>query len=60
MILRSNPHVPSTLNEQDRRREQLLTNLLEFELRDSALDFLYRTRRAYPIHFVFRLPDPDP
>ena len=59
MILRSSPSVLTTLNEQDRHREQLLSNLLEFELRESVEDFLSRTRRSFPLYYVFRLPDTE-
>lgn len=57
MILRSNVNATLPLNDFERRRERLLARLLELELRESTDDFLLRTRRPYPIYFVFRLPD---
>ncbi|CAF1689281.1 unnamed protein product, partial [Adineta ricciae] len=36
-------------------REQLLTALLETELRETIRDYLSRTRRSFPIHYVFNM-----
>ncbi|CAF1246145.1 unnamed protein product [Rotaria sp. Silwood1] len=40
-------------NNNNNNREQILTSLLEVELREAASDYLTRTRRSYPIHYVF-------
>lgn len=57
MTLQNNLNDRPTVIEQDLRRENILTSLLEMELRDVANDYLSRTRQSYPIHYVFRLPD---
>ncbi|CAF4495771.1 unnamed protein product, partial [Rotaria magnacalcarata] len=41
-------------------REEVLNDLLRVELRDVARDYLSRTRRAYPIHYVFDMTDIEP
>ncbi|CAF3548043.1 unnamed protein product [Rotaria socialis] len=38
-------------------REELLNDLLRIELRDAARDYLSRTRRQYPLHYVFDMSD---
>ena len=38
-------------------REQILNNLLQVELREAARNYLSRTRRAYPIQYVFNMSD---
>lgn len=42
---------------QERRREQVLHNLLQIELREAIRGYLSRTRRTYPIRYVFDLSD---
>ncbi|CAF3826241.1 unnamed protein product [Rotaria sp. Silwood1] len=44
-------------NNNNNNREQILTSLLEVELREAASDYLTRTRRSYPIHYVFDMSD---
>ncbi|CAF5015188.1 unnamed protein product, partial [Rotaria socialis] len=34
-------------------REGMLNDLLRIELREAARDYLSRTRREYPLHYVF-------
>ena len=41
-------------------REQALNDLLEVELREAARDFLARTRRSFPVHYVFDASDVEP
>ncbi|CAF1374454.1 unnamed protein product [Rotaria magnacalcarata] len=38
-------------------REGLLNYLLRIELREAARDYLSRTRREYPLHYVFDMSD---
>ncbi|CAF2065656.1 unnamed protein product [Rotaria magnacalcarata] len=38
-------------------REELLNDLLRIELREAARDYLSRTRREYPLHYVFDMSD---
>ncbi|CAF1268741.1 unnamed protein product [Rotaria magnacalcarata] len=38
-------------------REELLNDLLRIELREAARDYLSRTRRQYPLHYVFDMSD---
>ncbi|CAF4570693.1 unnamed protein product, partial [Rotaria magnacalcarata] len=38
-------------------REGLLNDLLRIELREAARDYLSRTRREYPLHYVFDMSD---
>ncbi|CAF5218750.1 unnamed protein product, partial [Rotaria magnacalcarata] len=35
----------------------LLNDLLRIELREAARDYLSRTRREYPLHYVFDMSD---
>ncbi|CAF2184309.1 unnamed protein product [Rotaria magnacalcarata] len=44
-------------NSSDNNREQLLNNLLRLELRDVTQDYICRTRRSYPVHYVFDMSD---
>ena len=44
-------------NSNTNNREQLLGNLLQTELREAAQGYLSRTRRMYPIHYVFDMSD---
>ncbi|CAF3282951.1 unnamed protein product [Rotaria sp. Silwood2] len=46
-------------NSNNNNREQLLENLLRVELRGAAHDYLTRTRRAYPLNYVFDMSDID-
>ena len=48
-----------TVNNNNNNREQILNNLLRVELREAARDYLNRTRRSYPIHYVFNMADID-
>ncbi|CAF3237397.1 unnamed protein product [Rotaria socialis] len=55
----------NTNNNQNHRpttdtREEVLNDLLRIELRDVARDYLTRTRRSYPIHYVFDMTDIEP
>ncbi|CAF2898988.1 unnamed protein product [Rotaria sp. Silwood2] len=38
-------------------REVVLNDLLRLELREAAVDYLRRTHRTYPIHYVFDMSD---
>ncbi|CAF2078468.1 unnamed protein product [Rotaria magnacalcarata] len=40
-------------------REGLLNDLLRIELREAARDYLSRTRREYPLHYVFDMSDTE-
>ncbi|CAF3576318.1 unnamed protein product [Rotaria socialis] len=61
MILTSNPILlqntrafqPPTINV----REGLLNDLLRIKLCEAARDYLSRTRREYPLHYVFDMSD---
>ena len=44
-------------NNDNNNREQLLNNLLQVDLREGARGYLTRTRRTYPIHYVFNMSD---
>ncbi|CAF1398138.1 unnamed protein product [Rotaria sordida] len=46
-------------NNQNNNREQILNNLLRVELREAASHYLTRTRRSYPIHYIFDMSDID-
>ncbi|CAF4973729.1 unnamed protein product [Rotaria sp. Silwood1] len=46
-------------NSNNNNREQLLENLLRVELRGAANDYLTRTRRPYPLNYVFDMSDID-
>ncbi|CAF4773494.1 unnamed protein product, partial [Rotaria sp. Silwood2] len=46
-----------TVNNNSNHREEILNNLLRVELREAASDYLTRTRRSYPIHYVFDMSD---
>ena len=49
----------SNNSSQPHERERLLTDLFRMELRDVARDYLTRTRRSYPIHYVYDMSDID-
>ncbi|CAF1366059.1 unnamed protein product [Rotaria sordida] len=44
-------------NNNNNNREQILNNLFRVELREAASHYLTRTRRSYPIHYVFDISD---
>ena len=41
-------------------REQLLYNTLRVELREATREYLSRTRRSYPIHYVMDMSGIQP
>ncbi|CAF4820792.1 unnamed protein product, partial [Rotaria socialis] len=41
-------------------REAVLNDLLRVELREVTRDYLSRTRRSYPLHYVFDMTDIEP
>ena len=41
-------------------REEVLNNLFHVELRDVVRDYLSRTRRSYPLHYVFDMTGIEP
>ncbi|CAF4595218.1 unnamed protein product [Rotaria socialis] len=49
----ANHHHHQTVNI----REGMLNDLLRIELRKAARDYLSRTRREYPLHYVFDMSD---
>jgi len=46
-------------NPNQIRREQLLNHLLQIELTEAAQNYLSRTRRPFPVHYVFDMSDID-
>ncbi|CAF3779949.1 unnamed protein product [Rotaria sp. Silwood1] len=55
---RSNNGATNT-NSNQNNREQILDNLFRVELRDAASNYLTRTRRSFPLHYVFDMSDID-
>ena len=55
MVLQNDVNAHQILNNHNRHREQTLSELLEMELQEATQNFLTRTRRSYPIHYVFDL-----
>ncbi|CAF3472978.1 unnamed protein product [Rotaria socialis] len=48
---------PQNINDA---REAVLNDLLRVELREVTRDYLSRTRRSYPLHYVFDMTDIEP
>ncbi|CAF1555039.1 unnamed protein product [Rotaria magnacalcarata] len=48
---------PQNINDA---REEVLNDLLRVELREVARDYLSRSRRSYPLHYVFDMTDIEP
>ncbi len=46
-------------NPNQIHREQLLNNLLQIELSEVIQNYLSRTRRSFPVHYVFDMSDID-
>ncbi|CAF2806152.1 unnamed protein product [Rotaria sp. Silwood2] len=46
-------------NNNNNNRELLLENLLRVELREAATGYLIRTRRSFPLNYVFDMSDID-
>ena len=44
-------------NNNSNNREQMLLNLLNVELREATRDYLFRTRRSHPVHYVLDASD---
>ncbi|CAF1290845.1 unnamed protein product [Rotaria magnacalcarata] len=48
---------PQNINDA---REEVLNDLLRVELREVARDYLSRSRRSYPLHYLFDMTDIEP
>jgi len=51
-----NSNQPGTIHHHP-NREQILNNLLRVELGQVIRDYLSRTRRSFPIHYIYDMSD---
>ncbi|CAF1520632.1 unnamed protein product [Adineta ricciae] len=58
-ILRRSVSIGNDTTMFNTDRERLLTALLQVELRQVARDYLSRTRRSFPIQYLFNMSDID-